>query len=155
MIHRLHGWWQQIVKTLWISNVLDSSLPFADWNTLQCCLSKSIKSRPNNALMLNKDIGSSTDCENLSHYDDWHNRGILPFCQTRIDQKPENWKLKQTEKENRKLITKHHKNCECCPVSLLIVRSQRLSWIQVLNCQNCSQCLKTHKSLGSLFEGAL
>ena len=32
---------------------------------------------------------------------------------------------------------KHRKNCECCPVSLLIVRSQRLSWIfQILNCQN-------------------
>ena len=27
---------------------------------------------------------------------------------------------------------KHCKNCECCPVSRLIVRSQRLSWIQVL-----------------------
>ena len=50
---------------------------------------------------------------------------------------------------------KHRKNCECCPVSLLIVRQQRLSWIQVLNCQNCNQCLKSHKSLGSLFEGAL
>ena len=35
--------------------------------------------------------------------------------------------------------TKHRKNCECCPVSLLIFRSQRLSWIQVLKC---------HKSLG-------
>ena len=31
---------------------------------------------------------------------------------------------------------KHRKNCECCPVSFLIFRSQRLSWIQVLNCQN-------------------
>ena len=31
---------------------------------------------------------------------------------------------------------RHRKNCECCPVSLLIVRSERLSWIQVLNCQN-------------------
>ena len=32
-------------------------------------------------------------------------------------------------------IKKHRKNYECCPVSLslLIVRSQRLSWIQVLN----------------------
>ena len=29
---------------------------------------------------------------------------------------------------------KHCKNCECCPVFLLIVRSQRLSWIQDLNC---------------------
>ena len=28
---------------------------------------------------------------------------------------------------------KHLKNCECCPLSLLIVRWQRLSWIQVLN----------------------
>ena len=43
---------------------------------------------------------------------------------------------------------KHRKNCKCCPVSLLIVRSQRLSWIQVLNCQNCNQCLKGNKSPG-------
>ena len=41
---------------------------------------------------------------------------------------------------------KHRKNCECCPVSQLIVRKQRLSWIQVLNCQNCNQCLKCHLS---------
>ena len=38
-------------------------------------------------------------------------------------------------------------NCECCPVSRFIVRSQRLSWIQVLNCQHCNQC-QGHKSLG-------
>ena len=44
--------------------------------------------------------------------------------------------------------TKHRKNCECCPVSLLIVRWQRLSWIQVLNCKNCNQCLNCHKSAG-------
>ena len=50
---------------------------------------------------------------------------------------------------------KHCKNCECCPVSQLIVRSQRLSWIQVLNCQHCSQCLKCHKSLGLLLGGVL
>ena len=43
---------------------------------------------------------------------------------------------------------KHRKNCECCPVSLLIVRQQRLLWIHVLNCQNCNYCLKCHKSLG-------
>ena len=30
-----------------------------------------------------------------------------------------------------------------------------MSGIQVLNCQKCNQCLKCHKSLGSLFEGAL
>ena len=42
----------------------------------------------------------------------------------------------------------HRKNCECCPVSLLIVRHQRLSWIQVLNWQNCNKCLKCHKCLG-------
>ena len=34
---------------------------------------------------------------------------------------------------------KHRKNCKCCPVSLSIVRSQWLSWIQVLNCLNCQQ----------------
>ena len=52
-------------------------------------------------------------------------------------------------------LTKHRKNCECCPVSQLIVRKQRLSWIQVLNCQNCSQCLKCQKSLGLLLGGVL
>ena len=41
-------------------------------------------------------------------------------------------------------LYKHHNNCECCPVSLLIVRYQRLSWIQVLNFQKCNQCLKCH-----------
>ena len=44
------------------------------------------------------------------------------------------------------IIDKHRKNCECCPVSQLIVKWQRLSWIQVLICQNCNQCLKCHKS---------
>ena len=39
-------------------------------------------------------------------------------------------------------LCKHRKNCECCPVSQLIVRTQRLSWIQVLNCQIYNQCLK-------------
>ena len=34
---------------------------------------------------------------------------------------------------------KHRKNCECCPVSLLIVRSQWLSWSQVLDCLKCKQ----------------
>ena len=53
------------------------------------------------------------------------------------------------------LIMKHRKNCECCPVSQLIVRSQRLSRIQVLNCQNCNKCLKCHKSLGLLLGGVL
>ena len=43
---------------------------------------------------------------------------------------------------------KHCKNCECCPVSLLIVRRQRLLWIQGLNFQNYNQCPKCHKSLG-------
>ena len=47
-----------------------------------------------------------------------------------------------------RMVKKHGKNYECCPVSLVIVRSQRLSWIQVLNCQNWNQCLKGHKSLG-------
>ena len=49
-------------------------------------------------------------------------------------------------------ILKHRKNWECCPVSQLIVRYQRLSWIQVLNCQNCYQCLKCHKSPGLPFQ---
>ena len=33
-------------------------------------------------------------------------------------------------------ISKHRKNCECCP------------GIQVLNCKNCNQCLNCHKSAG-------
>ena len=37
------------------------------------------------------------------------------------------------------------KKCKCCPVSLLIVRSQRLSWVHVQNCQNCNH-LKGHNS---------
>ena len=37
--------------------------------------------------------------------------------------------------------------CEFCPVLFLIVRSQWLSWIQILNCPNCMQCLKGHKYL--------
>ena len=36
-------------------------------------------------------------------------------------------------------------------MSLLVVRSQKLSWIQDLNCHNCSQCLKYHKTLGLSF----
>ena len=40
----------------------------------------------------------------------------------------------------------HRKNCQCWSVSLLIVRCQRLSWIQFLDCQNCNQCLKCLKS---------
>ena len=52
-------------------------------------------------------------------------------------------------------MKKHRKNCECCPVSPLIVRKQRLLWIQVLNCQKFNHCLKCHKSLGSLLEDAL
>ena len=37
-----------------------------------------------------------------------------------------------------------NKNCDYCPLSLFQVK--RLSWIQVLNCQNCNPCLKCHKS---------
>ena len=46
------------------------------------------------------------------------------------------------------LISKHRKNCEWCPLSLLIVRLQRLSWIPVLNWKICNQWFKCHKSLG-------
>ena len=53
-------------------------------------------------------------------------------------------------RRNSFLFAKHHKNCECCPVSQLILRYQRLSWIQVLNCQNCifkmvKNCLNCQK----------
>ena len=54
---------------------------------------------------------------------------------------------------NKKKKKKHRKNCECCPVSLLIVRKQSLSRNQVLNCQKCNQCLKGGNSFGMFFEG--
>ena len=44
------------------------------------------------------------------------------------------------QKELRMMSTGH------CPVSVLIVQSQWLSWYSVLNCQNCNQCLKGHHS---------
>ena len=47
---------------------------------------------------------------------------------------------------------KHRKKCECSPVSLLNVRQQRLSRIQVLNCQHFNQYLKCHKSPGLSFQ---
>ena len=74
--------------------------------------------------------------------------------------------------QSQKYRYKHRKNCECCPLSQLIVRLQRLSWIQVLNCQYYNQfrkvdlgrsflvrscllvtlikCPKGHKCVGSL-----
>ena len=55
-----------------------------------------------------------------------------------------------TARRRTTIKAKHRKNCECCPLSQLIVRQQRLSWIQLLNCQNCNQCLKCHKSLDCL-----
>ena len=51
--------------------------------------------------------------------------------------------------------SKYRKNCECCPVSQLSVRYQRLSCIQAPNCQNCNQCLKCHKSAGLSFQNCL
>ena len=36
-------------------------------------------------------------------------------------------------------LKRHFKNWKCCPVSLLIVRSQWLSWIQVFNIMTCQQ----------------
>ena len=59
------------------------------------------------------------------------------------------------EVKHLRSVSNHRKNCECCPVSLLIVRQQRLSWIQVLNCQNCNQYLKCHRSLRLLLKGVL
>ena len=38
---------------------------------------------------------------------------------------------------------KYHKNWECCTVSILIQKDT----IQILNCHNCNQYLKGHKSL--------
>ena len=53
----------------------------------------------------------------------------------------------QTTANLRRCFKKHRKNCECCPVSLFIVRKQRMSWIHVLNCQNSNQCLNCQNSL--------
>ena len=66
-------------------------------------------------------------------------------CPFNQKNKSEKWKHKwsyskksKLKSESRNGKSKHRKNCECCPVSLLIVRQQRLSWFQVLNCQNCN-----------------
>ena len=48
---------------------------------------------------------------------------------------------------------KHRNNCKCCPVSLLIVRSQRLSWIQVLNCLKCQQFHTSSQAMSRLCHG--
>ena len=40
------------------------------------------------------------------------------------------------------ILSKHIARIKCCPVWLVIVMQQRLSWIDVLNCQNYNQCLK-------------
>ena len=53
------------------------------------------------------------------------------------------------QKELRMMSTGH------CPVSVLIVQSQWLSWYSILNCQNCNKCLKGHQSPNSLFESVL
>ena len=42
------------------------------------------------------------------------------------------------------VLVKHRKNCKCCPVSLLIVRSQWYTWIQVHNCLKCKQFTQVH-----------
>ena len=52
----------------------------------------------------------------------WISRPVL-----RILHRAENKGLKSQHRLHTILIVKHHKNCRCCPVSLLIVRSQRLS----------------------------
>ena len=46
---------------------------------------------------------------------------------------------------------KHHKSCKCRPVPLIIARSQIVSGILFLNCQNCNQCLKSSISTISIF----
>ena len=46
--------------------------------------------------------------------------------------------------KNTSVLVKHRKNGECCPLSLLIFRSQWLSWIQVLNCVKCKQFTQVH-----------
>ena len=48
---------------------------------------------------------------------------------------------------------KHCKNCECCPVSLLIVRSQWLSWIQVLNCLKCQRFHTSSEAMSCICPG--
>ena len=39
--------------------------------------------------------------------------------------------------------------------TVISVGLHRIVHIAVLNCQKCNQCLKCHKSLGMLFEGAI
>ena len=82
--------------------------------------------------------------ENMTKFYNNHTRQNLKKSlnenMTKFYNKHKSWSLKSLHKYDN--ILKHRKNCECCPVSQLIVRKQRLSWIQVLNCLYCNQCLK-------------
>ena len=54
------------------------------------------------------------------------------------------WKKEKGNRDKKKSFMcgqfeKHCNNCKCCPVSLLIVRSQWVSWIQILSCLKCQQ----------------
>ena len=50
-------------------------------------------------------------------------------------------------------LKKHRRNCECCPVSLFIVRSQWLSRIQVLYCLKCQQFLTSSQAMACVCHG--
>ena len=59
--------------------------------------------------------------------------------------------IKPSLKPCQDSVIKYRKNCECCPVSLLIVRSYWwLSWIQVLNCLKCKKCKQFHASSNAM-----
>ena len=58
--------------------------------------------------------------------------------------------LKALERGNRDIA----RIANAVPITLYSRVSMNVE-IVVLNCQKCNQCLKGHKSLGSLFEGVL
>ena len=114
----------------------------------QWCMWKGALSRP----ILVSGNSPTSDCETIYYVHTWEDNN-----RTSWHEKSKASEMSITmecvarrQSRQRKIQNKHRKNCECCPVSQLIDRKQRLSLIQVLNCQYCNQCLKCHKSLGSL-----
>ena len=49
----------------------------------------------------------------------------------------------------------HRKNCECCAVSLFIVRSLRLSWLRYSTFRNVFSFTRLHKSVQECFPSVL
>ena len=54
-------------------------------------------------------------------------------------------------------VLKHLKNCECCPCHSLFKGHYECCdcCSLLIYCHKCNKCLKGHKCLGSLFQGAL